>query len=113
MALYKGDIELFRKLLQIERQKLKGSYKEKVSFSKLFKEDFKEIFVWVENVRLLLQLVNAYLLLGDAKVIDWEKNEETYRNIDREIVREIVRETDRQLDRHTNIFIISYWTSIH
>ena len=45
MALYKGDIELFRKLLQIERQKLKGSDKEKVSFSKLYKEDFNDIFV--------------------------------------------------------------------
>ena len=45
MALYKGDIESFRKLLQIERQKLKGSDKEKVSFSKLFKKDFKDIFV--------------------------------------------------------------------
>ena len=46
MALYKGDIEFFHKLLQMERQKLKGSDKEKVSFSKQFKEDFKDIFVW-------------------------------------------------------------------
>ena len=44
-ALYKGDIQLFCKLLQIQRQKLKGSDKEKVTFSKLYKQDFKDIFV--------------------------------------------------------------------
>ena len=51
----------------------------------------------------------AYLLLGDAKVMDSNRNEQTYRNIDREIVGEI----DRQLGKHTNIFIIRYWTTIH
>jgi integrator complex subunit 10 len=50
MELYKGDIEAFRKVLQRERQKMKPDDKHKL-----------------ENLRVLLQLVNAYLLLGDTK----------------------------------------------
>ncbi|XP_019851129.1 PREDICTED: integrator complex subunit 10-like isoform X2 [Amphimedon queenslandica] len=50
MMLYKGDIEAVRRILQHERQKMKANEREKL-----------------ENVRVLLQLVNSYLLLGDIK----------------------------------------------